>query len=178
MTLRRVGHGAGARETPWPNVVRLWLGDPVAPAAVANLVLVETNIDDMVPELFGHVLERLLALGAYDVFFTPIQMKKNRPATMLSVLAPSTLEGAVAMLLLEETSTFGLRVHAVRRHVATRETRLVETAYGSLPIKLKLDGERVLGYTPEYEACRAAASAHGVPLTQVYAAVIAAALQA
>jgi hypothetical protein len=178
MSLCRVGHGAGARQTPWPNVLRLWLGQPVAPAEDRDLVLLETNIDDMAAELFGHVMDRLLAAGALDVFFTPIQMKKSRPATMLSVLAPGELEGALATLLLAETSSFGVRVQPVRRHVATRETRQVATPFGTLPVKLKLDGRRILGYAPEYEASRVAAAAHGVPLARVYAAVLAAAAAA
>jgi hypothetical protein len=178
LRLERIGHGAGGRDTPWPNVLRLWLGNPTTPLGATipgadsdEVVLVETNIDDMVPEHYGHVCERLFELGALDVWLVPVQMKKGRPGTVLSVLAPLELEGAVAELLLTETTTFGVRVQPARRHIALREIVTVETPYGPIPVKVKRLGDRVLGHAPEYEACRAAARSHGVALAQVYAAV-------
>lgn len=175
LTLERMGLGAGARDTAWPNVLRLWLGAPspvaAAPGAGADeVVLVETNIDDMVPEIYGHVCEQLFELGALDVWLAPVQMKKGRPGTVLSVLAPAGLESDVAELLLIETTTFGVRVQPSRRHIAQRELVTVDTTYGPIPVKVKRLGERVLGHSPEYEACRAAARAQGVPLARVYAA--------
>jgi hypothetical protein len=181
ISLDRVGHGAGGRDTPWPNVLRLWLGTAtsaetaLAAADDEALVLVETNIDDMVPELYGHVSERLFALGALDVWLTPVQMKKGRPGTLLSALVPAALEGLAATCLLEQTTTLGVRVQPVRRHVAGREIRLVHTAFGQLPVKVKWLGGRAVGLAPEYDACRAAAIAHDVPLARVYEAARAAA---
>jgi uncharacterized protein (DUF111 family) len=178
MTLERVGHGAGGRDPAWPNVLRLWLGEALdgsAGAQVGDAVLLEANIDDMQPELYGHVTERLFALGALDVWLSPVQMKKGRPGIVLGVLAPPALEGTLAELLLAETTTLGVRVQPARRHVAGRRTRTVQTPFGPIPVKEKLAGERVLGSAPEYEACRAAAHAAGVPLAEVYAAARAAA---
>ncbi len=177
MTLARVAHGAGGRDTPWPNVVRLWLGEAV-PAAAGDFVLLETNIDDMVPELYGHVTERLFEAGALDVWLTATQMKKGRPGTVLSVLAPGPLEGALAALLLAETTTLGVRVQPVRRHEAAREVRFVATDFGHVAVKVKLTDGQVVGWAPEYEACRAVARERDVPLTQVYGAVQAAAARA
>ena len=174
MTLSRVSHGAGTREMPWPNVLRLWLGTPPGKADVAaeRAVLVETTLDDSTPEVISHAAERLMAAGALDVWLTPAQMKKGRPGTVLSTLAPPALEAEVVRTLLLETSTLGVRVHEVRRHVAARDVRMVETRFGSLPIKLKLIDDEVRGSSPEFEACRAAAQQHEVSLQEVYAAVL------
>ena len=172
MTLRRVGSGAGSRDIAGrANILRLFLGESVAPVAVRTMLLVETNIDDMPAELFGHVQERLLAIGAADVWFTPIQMKKNRPAVLLSVLCRPELEGEVAALLLAETTTLGLRVREVRRHEAEREALRFESSLGPAAVKVKRLPGRAPRAAPEYEVCRALAAAHGLPLIEVYAIV-------
>ena len=132
----------------------------------------ETNIDDMNPQFYGSVMARLFEAGARDVFFTPIYMKKNRPATMLSVIARRSEEAALARILLEQTSTLGLRVQPVYRIEAEREFKQVETPYGSIPVKVKiLDGRRVQAQ-PEYDACLKAAEAHHTPVGEVYAAAL------
>lgn len=172
MLLRRVGYGAGHREFAWPNVARLWLGEPLH---VGPMVQLETNIDDMNPELYAAVSERLFAAGARDVWLTPIQMKKGRPGVLLSVLAPAEFETTLARILLEETTTLGLRVVPVRRHEAGREMRQVITPFGPVDVKLKLVDGRVVGAAPEYEACARLAREQGVPVRRVYEAALAAA---
>ncbi|MCZ7572396.1 MAG: nickel pincer cofactor biosynthesis protein LarC [Ardenticatenaceae bacterium] len=171
MRLRRIGTGAGQREFAWPNVARLWLGELDDPRGMVQL---ETNIDDMNPEFVAAVSEKLFAAGAADVWITPVQMKKNRPGIVLSVLARSALETTLAEIILRETTTLGLRVQHIGRHEAQREMRTVETAYGSVPVKLKVINGQILGAVPEYEACKHLAGAAGVPVRLVYEAAQAA----
>lgn len=175
MRLRRIGYGAGRRELPWPNVARLWLGEAADESAPDALVQLETNIDDMNPELYPTVVQRLLAAGALDAWLTPVQMKKGRPGVVLSLLAPAAQEAELAALLLRETTTLGVRVHAVHRHEAGRELHTVATPYGPVPVKLKRLGDRVWGAAPEYEDCRRLAEAADVPVRLVYEAAQAAA---
>jgi uncharacterized protein (TIGR00299 family) protein len=168
MTLQRVGYGAGSRNTAGrPNVLRLWLGEPLPDTGNA-ILLIETNIDDMSAELLGFVQERLFAAGAADVWFTPIQMKKNRPAIKLSLLCSVEREEGVTRILLEETSTLGVRVQEVRRHEAQRETFDFESSLGPAAVKVKRLPGRKPQVSPEYEACRRLALAHGMPLAEVY----------
>ena len=171
MHMTSVGYGAGGRDPEgWPNALRIWIGDAIEPARPAML-LIETNIDDMNPEIYGYVQERLFAAGAADVWFQPIQMKKNRPGIMLSVLCSADREDAIAGVLLRETSTLGVRVSAVSRHEAQRESFEFESSLGPAAVKVKrLPGEppRV---APEYEACRRIAKARGMPLADVYRVV-------
>ena len=168
MRVTGVGYGAGARDLPGrPNVLRLWLGEPIAEQR-RSMLLIETNIDDMSPELFGYVQERLFEAGAADVWFVPIQMKKNRPATLLSVLCPHDREEAVVGLLLRETSTLGVRISEVGRREAGRENLEFESSLGPAAVKVKrLEGEEPQ-VSPEYEACRRLALQHGLPLAEVY----------
>ncbi|KPJ49697.1 MAG: hypothetical protein AMJ38_02905 [Dehalococcoidia bacterium DG_22] len=163
-----VGYGAGSRDiAAWPNVLRLWLGTAVEEAGQLML-LAETNIDDMSPEILGYVQERLFASGAADVWLTPIQMKKGRPGVTLSVLCPVEAEGAIVSLLLRETSTLGVRLREVRRQEAEREMLEFESSLGPAVVKVKrLPGEPPQA-APEYEVCRRLAEASGRPLAEVY----------
>ncbi len=172
MRIRRIGTGAGQRDEDWPNVARLWLGEPVDDGPVVQM---DTNIDDMNPQLYAAVCDRLFACGAYDVWMTPVQMKKDRPAVVLSVLAAAGQEAELADLILRETTTLGLRVHQVRRHVARRERSTVETRYGSVEIKLKWVDEQLVAAEPEYESCRGLAAQGGVSVRAVFDAAVAAA---
>lgn len=167
LSLQRVGYGIGGREpADIPNVLPLWLGEMIEHER--KLLLLETNIDDMSPELYGYIMERLFERGALDVWFTPIQMKKNRPAVMLSVLAPPDTEGQVVETLIRETSTLGLRVQQVERHHASQELIQVDSSLGRVGVKVKrLHGE-VVGISPEYEDCRSLARKHDLPLQEVY----------
>ena len=169
MHLERVGYGLGARESRhYPNVLALWIGEETGAAYVTDLSLIETNIDDMSPEVLAYVQERLFDLGARDVWFTPIQMKKNRPATMLSALVPVDLESKAVTLMMRETSSLGVRVRPAARYEAERETAQVETSLGVIQVKVKkLEGAAV-AISPEYEECRRVAAERGMPLQDVY----------
>jgi uncharacterized protein (TIGR00299 family) protein len=172
MRLERVGSGAGRREFPFPNVVRLWLGETEQPGdelTLETLTVVETNIDDMNPQVYEHVMGRLLAEGALDVTLTPMQMKKNRPAVLLSALCRPAEAERVIRIILEETTTLGVRRYSVERVCLPRTVETVETPFGSIRLKVTHWGERTR-VSPEYEDCRAAAEAHRVPLSVVMAA--------
>jgi uncharacterized protein (DUF111 family) len=172
MTIVGTGSGAGSRDIPGrPNVLRLFVGETAGSTAVRTMLLIETNIDDMPGELFGHVQQRLLAAGAADAWFTPIQMKKNRPAVLLSVLCRPELEGAIAGLILAETSTLGLRVQEVRRHEAEREILRFESSLGPAAVKVKRLPGHAPRAAPEYDICRALAAKHNLPLIEVYTLV-------
>ena len=169
--ISRIGVGAGRKDFPWPNVLRLWVGQSM-PDADLPLVLLETNIDDMNPQFYGSLMARLFKEGARDVFFTPILMKKNRPATMVSVIARRSEEALLARILLEQTTTLGMRVQPVYRFEAEREFKQVDTPFGKIPVKIKIiDGRRIQAQ-PEYDACLAIAEANGVAVQEVYTAAL------
>jgi len=169
MTIDRVGYGAGSRDpADRPNVLRLWLGEAAPDKGTRPMLLIETNIDDMTPEMLSYVHEKLMASGAADAWFTPVQMKKNRPATMLSVICAEPDEETIARLLLRETTTLGLRVRPVHRWEAERETLEFESSVGWAAIKIKrLPGEPPQ-ISPEYESCKSLAAATGLPIAEVY----------
>lgn len=167
MRLHRIGQGAGQHQFDWPNVARLWLGENLHTGPMVQL---ETNIDDMNPELYAAVSERLFEAGARDVWTVPIQMKKNRPGTLLCVLAPADREPTLTDIILRETTTLGLRVQPVERREARRELRSIETPFGTVRVKLKWVHDELLGATPEYDDCRGLAESHGVPTRIVYEA--------
>ncbi|GBD10684.1 hypothetical protein HRbin23_00329 [bacterium HR23] len=166
MQVERYGYGLGTRDIPsWPNALAVWLGTVEAEAS--PLVLLETNIDDMNPQIYGYVQERLFALGARDVWLQPLQMKKGRPGVLLSALVPAHLEGEAVALLFRETSTLGVRTRPVLRHEAQREEITLSTSLGPVPVKVKRWEGRPLAVAPEYEACRRIAQERGMPLQQV-----------
>ena len=182
MSLRRIGYGAGQKQFDWPNVARLWLGEATTAAEqpgtsdmLPAMVQLETNLDDMNPEHYGPLVEHLLAAGAADVWLTPVQMKKGRPGIVVSVLAAAAHEAVLARLLLEETTTLGVRVHVVHRHEAERSFATVETVYGPVRVKLKLIDGTVNGAKPEHDDCVRLGHAHQVSPRQVEMAAIAAA---
>ncbi|MCH7641765.1 MAG: nickel pincer cofactor biosynthesis protein LarC [Chloroflexi bacterium] len=170
--VNQISYGAGSRNPEdYPNAVGLWLGEMPATSALrspdAGLSLLETNIDDMGGELFGYVQERLLEAGALDVWMTPIQMKKNRPAVLLSALVKEGDADSAANVILRETSTLGVRRRSVERYTADREIVEVDTTLGVARVKIKrVDGE-VAGVAPEYEDCRTLALKHGLTLAEV-----------
>ena len=169
MNVERVGYGLGTRESRhYPNVLALWTGEETGGAYTTELSMIETNIDDMSPELLAYVQERLFDLGARDVWFSPIQMKKNRPATMLSALVPSDLESRAVTLVMTETSSLGVRVRPVARYEADREVVDVETSLGTVQVKVKRLEGAVVSVSPEYEACRRIAVDRDMPLQEVY----------
>ena len=170
--VKRIGYGLGTRDSAqYPNALALWLGDEKSAAYSVGVKLIETNIDDMNGELLGYVQERLLAIGARDVWFTPIQMKKNRPAVTLSVIASADMEAAAVELIMRETSTLGVRVRPLERIEAGREVMRIDTSLGSAAVKLKCLNDAVVSVAPEYEDARRIALERRLPLQQVYAAI-------
>ena len=178
MTIERIGHGSGTKDfLEQPNILRLMLGvsaqGAYAPRSgeVDAVVVLETNLDDISPEVVGFAVERLLAAGALDVFAQPIQMKKNRPGVLLTVICESEKVSELEAILFRETGTFGVRRTTAARAKLQRETIVVQTPWG--PVKAKrgwrADGFTVL--TPEFEDCARVAREHSVPLRDVYAAV-------
>ncbi len=170
-----VGYGAGRRDLEAiPNLLRLRLGAR-APAS-ERILLIEANIDDMNPEVYGYLFDRLLEQGACDVYATPVLMKKGRPGNVLSVLAPAGRLDELAAIVLQETTTIGLRYYGVERRVLERQIRTVATPYGEVGVKFScIDGRRRAA--PEYEDCARLAQEHQVPLLSVYEAARAAAIK-
>ena len=172
INVKRIGYGLGTRDSAqYPNALALWLGEEKPAAYSAGVKLIETNIDDMNGELLGYVQERLLAIGARDVWFTPIQMKKNRPAVMLSVIVSADMESDAVDLIMRETSTLGVRVRPLERIEAGREVMRIDTPLGSAAVKLKRINDAVVSAAPEYEDARRIALERRLPLQQVYAAI-------
>ncbi len=175
MEVTSIGYGLGSAETEErPNCLRIMIGEEVSGTA-DTCWLIETNIDDMTPELFGHVMERLLEEGALDVFFTPIQMKKGRPAVQIGLLAPEGKERHLQKLLFRETTAIGLRRNRVLREKLLRKTIHVETEYGEIPVKVGILDGTVVNAAPEYDACRALARKHNLPLKEIMEIALAAA---
>ncbi len=167
------GYGAGKRELPdRPNVLRLVLAEEASLGRHEETLVVETNLDDLSPQWFEWIVERLFAAGARDVWLTPVQMKKSRPGFVLSALADASAHAQVVEAMLEETPTLGVRTYAVQRHVLPREQRLVSTRFGEIRIKVAHTPRGRTRAVPEYEDCRQAATRAAVPLAVVYAAAL------
>ncbi|OGU10863.1 MAG: TIGR00299 family protein [Geobacteraceae bacterium GWC2_58_44] len=165
MRPERIGYGAGEKDFPeLPNLLRLVLGDAAETARHEEVLVIETHVDDMNPEIFGYLMERLLEAGALDVAFSPLQMKKNRPATRLTVIAEQGDLERLSGIILGESTAIGLRYYPVRRITLARSTERRESSLGPVQVKV-LENGRV---APEFESCRAIAIARGVPLIEVY----------
>jgi len=179
MKVEASGYGAGTRLLPdRPNLLRLVLGRPVSAAGRDAHVVVETNIDDYNPELYEHVLERLLSAGARDVFLSPVQMKKNRPGIVLSVLCAESDRERLSGIILSETSAIGVRYYPVQRLVLPRHHREVSTPYGSVQVKIAVSPDGHENVAPEYEDCKRLARERNVSIKLVYQAALVAALRA
>ncbi len=180
MTIDAVGYGAGDRVlADRPNVLRIAIGRAVAPApGHDDVVVLETTIDDSSPQLFEHVIDRLLAAGAKDVFLVPVVMKKSRPAVMLRVLAAPADRDRLAAIVFVETSTIGLRYTTWSRFVLPRDETTVDTPWGRVRVKVATAPDGTRNVAPEYEDCRRVALDAGVPLKRVLQAAVAAALTA
>ena len=184
MRLERIGTGAGKADPPRANVLRLFVGTPLdAPVdglsampsdgrglPIERLVMLETSIDDMNPQLYPYVSARLFEAGALDVALVSAVMKKGRPGQLVRVLAPPELARALSGILFAETTTLGVRTYEVARYAMERRIVHVETEFGSVPVKVASDGTGIVNMAPEFDACRALAERHGVPLKQVMAA--------
>jgi pyridinium-3,5-bisthiocarboxylic acid mononucleotide nickel chelatase len=171
-----VGYGAGHRNTPErPNVLRLIVGDEIAGAAEGHRVtVIEAEMDDMSPQLFGPLLDRLLAAGALDAFYTPVQMKKGRPGVLLTVIADRERRTALEELLFAETTTLGVRWQEWDRTVLEREAVAVETEFGTIAVKIARRQGRIYNVQPEFEDCLARARVAGRPVKEVWAAALSA----
>jgi len=176
MRIEAVGYGAGDRTlADRPNVLRILVGEAVVPAGADDVVVLEATIDDMSPQLYEHVLERLLEAGARDAFLVPVVMKRSRPGTMLRVLAAPPDRDRLAAILFAETTTIGLRWTTWRRLVLPREERTVETPWGAVRVKVARAPDGTLNAAPEFEDCRRLARERGVALKLVHQAALAAA---
>lgn len=175
MRLRGLGYGYGVKELPWPNALRLWVGEEVRRGTEEDVVaIIETNIDDMAPELLGAVMDSLFEAGALDVSFEPIQMKKNRPGVKVTVITRSHEADGLASRLLRQTTSLGVRIYEARRIKCDRRQEKVMTPWGEVLIKSKyIEGQRSVA--PEYEDCLRLAKTANVDLMEVYAAAMAAA---
>jgi pyridinium-3,5-bisthiocarboxylic acid mononucleotide nickel chelatase len=178
MRVQAVGYGAGTRTLrDRPNLLRLVLAEAVVTPAHDALIVIETNIDDLNPEIYDYVIDRLLAAGARDVYLTPVQMKKNRPGVVLSVLCAESDRDRLAGLVLNETSAIGLRYYPVQRLVLSRHTKEVQTPYGVVRLKVAVSPDGHENLAPEYEDCKRVAQEKQVPIKLVYQAALAAALR-
>ena len=176
MTLRAVGYGAGLADfSEKANVLRLMVGERETSEAGehwdAPVTVIETNVDDMSPQIYGYFVERALAAGALDVFSTPVQMKKNRPGLLVTLLSEPANVSRLIDLVFRETTTIGVRTHEARRRVLDRETVRVATEFGEVRMKISRMNGSMLNAAPEYEDCQRIAAERGIPLKQVIAAV-------
>jgi len=175
MVTHHIGYGAGTKDFPGvPNVLRVVIGKRAHEAAGTSIVQVECEIDDMNPQLFGPLIDRLLAAGALDVFYTPVQMKKNRPGILITVLAPPDARETVFGILFTETTTIGVRYQTMTREVLDREVVTVETPLGEIRFKVASRRGRVLNAAPEFDDCSRLAAEKGLPLKEVHALALAA----
>jgi uncharacterized protein (DUF111 family) len=168
MKVERIGYGAGRHDLPHPNVLRLMIGTPAVRSGKERVAVVETNIDDMNPQFYDYVMERLLKMEILDVFLTPISMKKNRPATLLTVICSCERLPSIMEFLLRETTTLGLRWHEEERARADREILTLRTKYGEIHFKLARWEGKVVNVSPEYEDCKRLALEKGVPLKEIF----------
>ena len=170
MSIERIGYGAGSRDNPGtPNVLRILIGRAAQEAPSERVTVIECEIDDMNPQLFGAAMERLYAAGALEVFYTPVQMKKNRPGTLLTVIAAPALRPALSNIVFSETTTIGLRHYDVDRECLERELITVETAIGQVRFKVASRDGRVINAVPEFEDCAALARTRNMSVKDVQA---------
>lgn len=175
LTIDRIGYGFGQKRFPWPNCLRVSLGRPLGSDVSGDefpetdwVSVLECNIDNMTGELLGDLMERFLSAGALDLSYQPLQMKKNRPAVLVTLICKIEDTERLVRLFLAETSTLGVRVQQVQRRKAWRSQERIETPLGSLLVKVKRLGSRVISAAPEYEECRRLARTQNVPLEEVY----------
>jgi uncharacterized protein (TIGR00299 family) protein len=173
MRLQRVGYGAGARDVPdTPNVLRVLIGESDTTAPSTRVAVIEAEIDDMNPQIFGMLIDRLLAEGALDVFYTSIQMKKNRPGTLLSIIAPPGARERLTSTVFRETTTIGVRYREMERECLDRETVTVDTPSGPVGVKIARRNGEVMNASPEFEDCARIAAASGRPVKDIQAAAM------
>ena len=164
-----IGYGYGRKELPWPNALRVWIGEMAdEPAGDDGEVLIETNIDDMSAQHVELLIERLFAAGAYDAWTAPIVMKKGRPALLVSALGPASARGRISATMIEQSTTLGVRVQPIERIKAVRRIETVVTRWGDVRVKLRGWNGRVIDAAPEYDDCAAIARREDLPLRDVW----------
>jgi len=172
MIIEKIGYGAGKRELkPIPNLLRIITGKAFTHQK-DTITVVETCIDDMNPEVFGFLMDRLFDHGALDVYWIPIFMKKNRPGTMVQVLCPEDCREIVIDCILSETTSLGVRYYDAKRRVLARESVLMETAYGEIAVKRIIAPDGSIRMAPEYEVCRKIALEKNIPIRIVYDTIL------
>jgi uncharacterized protein (TIGR00299 family) protein len=173
-----ISYGAGSWDLEIPNVLRLFIGhtSEVTFDTDASTVI-ETTIDDMNPELYGYIMDKLFQAGAMEVFLTPVYMKKNRPGTLLTVISTLPDQQPLLDIIINESSTLGVRMHQEKRYKLKRESHTLLTPYGSVRIKLGSHGNQIKNIAPEYEDCRQLAEKSGLPIKQVYQEALSLAMQ-
>lgn len=170
-SIKKIAYGIGHRDLEVPNVLRVYLGEKESSEKVEEQYMLETNIDDMNPELYGYVEEKLFEVGALDVFKTPIFMKKGRPGVKLSVLTNEKVEKSVLEVIFEETTSIGVRKYKVEKIMLNREFSKVKTEYGDITIKKSYYKGKLVKYKPEYEECKTIAKEKNISIVKVYKAV-------
>ena len=169
MRVLSTGYGAGTMEIKEiPNLLRVVLGEINESSQNQSMKMIETNIDDMNPEFYDHVTDQLFKAGAVDVFFAPVNMKKNRPGILLSIIAPDEYFDSVVRIVLEETSTFGVRYYDIDRIVLPRKQKMIKTSFGKVRVKIGSLNESTLTISPEYEDCKKIALRKEIPIKMVY----------
>jgi uncharacterized protein (TIGR00299 family) protein len=175
MRVQRVGYGAGSRDFPQsPNVLRVLIGEDerTSTSSLQTVTVIETEIDDMNPQIFGLLIDTLMAAGALDVFYTPVQMKKNRPGTLLSILAPPEVREQLTSIVFRETTTIGVRFTEAKRECLDRETITVTTEFGPVTVKVARRNGEIVNASPEFEDCARIAAERGRPVKDVQAAAM------
>jgi uncharacterized protein (TIGR00299 family) protein len=173
MVIEKIGYGTGQKEfVNRPNLFRIVLGESNHPLAHEEMLVIETNIDDMNPQLYDHVMDCLFAAGARDVYFAPIQMKKNRPATLLSVICEPRERDPLARVIMQETTTIGIRYYPVHRAILKREIRKVKTRYGVVRLKIVEQPDGTQRAAPEYDDLKRIATARNISLKTLYDEVL------
>ena len=168
LIVEKIGHGAGTAERATPNLLRLFIGEEAPVFSEDEVVQVETNIDDMNPQLYEHVMEALFAAGALDVFLTPIIMKRGRPAILLTLLSPASACDAVVQTHFTETTTLGVRLQKIGRKKLGREIRKQKTSHGTVRVKSASQNGRVLRKRPEFQDVRQIARRNDLPLRTLW----------
>jgi hypothetical protein len=175
MKIEKIGYGAGEREFSIPNLLRVSIGEKILSDRDLmdgyvhdEALLIETNIDDMNPEFYDYIMDELFSQGALDVFLTPIQMKKNRPAQMLSIIVYEQNLKEILEVLFSESTTLGIRIKEVKRLKLTQQNFIAETKYGKIKVKVGIFKEDIKTIAPEYQDCQKIAQQYQVPLKEVY----------
>ncbi|MHB1456426.1 MAG: nickel pincer cofactor biosynthesis protein LarC [Armatimonadota bacterium] len=175
MTLQKTGYGAGKKDFGIPNVLRVLISESVEKTLSIpshKVSILETNIDDMNPEFYDSLFEKLFKAGALDVYISPVQMKKNRPASLLCAICPPDKVDIAAEIILRNTTSFGVRISSAERRCLDRAWETVSTAYGDIRIKVGMLNGETITESPEYEDCKAAAQSNDIPLKKVYEAAL------